>query len=414
MNEDSRLAAGGSRLADGNSHLDLSPPDSPALDASRKSRPQKVAIVHDWLTGMRGGEKVLEAICELYPEAAIYTLVQVPGSVSARIERHPIKRSLVQWLPYAARRYREYLPLFPAVVELFDLDRYDLVISSSHCAAKSVIRGASATHVCYCHSPMRYAWDQFGAYFGPDQVGAARSRLLRQVMAGLARWDAATARRVDRFLANSQYVAGRIRRYYNRGSTVVYPPVDTAFYSLPEPAGHRQPDSSFLIVSALVPYKRLEVAIEACRQARVPLKIVGRGPEEARLRRLAGPDVDFLGWRADDEIRDLYRRAAAVLLPGTEDFGMVPVEAQACGTPVVALAAGGACETVVDGLTGVLVEDGSPDAFAAGLSRVRTLRRDPIAIRANAERFSRTRFLTAFQAAVAEAQASRTHQEAGR
>jgi glycosyltransferase involved in cell wall biosynthesis len=373
-----------------------------------------VAIVHDWLTGMRGGEKVLDAICELYPEAAIYTLVQVPGSVSPRIERHPITRSLVQWLPHAARRYRAYLPLFPAVVELFDLDGYDLVISSSHCAAKSVIRGAAATHVCYCHSPMRYAWDQFGAYFGPDQVGAARSRLLRPVMAGLARWDAATARRVDRFLANSQYVAGRIRRYYNRGSTVVYPPVDTSFYRLPAPAGHRQPDSSFLIVSALVPYKRLDVAIKACRQARVPLKIVGRGPEEGRLRRLAGPDVEFLGWRTDDEIRDLYGRAAAVLLPGTEDFGMVPVEAQACGTPVVARGAGGACETVVDGLTGVLVEDGSPDAFAAGLSRVRTLPRDPVAIRANAERFSRARFLSAFQAAVAEAQASRTHREAER
>jgi glycosyltransferase involved in cell wall biosynthesis len=373
-----------------------------------------VAIVHDWLTGMRGGEKVLEAICELYPDAAIYTLVQAPGSVSKRIEQHPITRSLVQWLPQATRRYREYLPLFPTIVELFDLDEYDLVISSSHCAAKSVIRGAGATHVCYCHSPMRYAWDQFEAYFGPDQVGPARSRLLRPVMARLARWDAATAGRVDRFLANSQHVAGRIRRYYNRGSTVVYPPVDTTFYRLPEPTGHRQPDSSFLIVSALVPYKRLDVAIEACRQARVPLRIVGRGPEEPRLRRLAGPDVEFLGWRSDDEIRDLYGRAAAVLLPGTEDFGMVPVEAQACGTPVVALGAGGACETVVDGLTGVLVGDGSVDGFAAGLSRVRTLPRDGAAIRANAERFSRTRFLTAFQAAVAEARTSRAHGEVQR
>jgi len=362
----------------------------------------RVAIVHDWLTGMRGGEKVLEAIRELYPDATIYTLVQVPGAVSARIERHRIKRSIVQWLPRSAQHYREYLPIFPAAVELFDLDSYDLVISSSHCAAKAVIRRATATHVCYCHSPMRYAWDQFHAYFGPDQVGAIRSRLLRPVMAQLARWDAATAGRVDRFLANSQYVAGRIRRYYNRGSTVVYPPVDTTYYRLPEPAGPRQPESSFLIVSALVPYKRLDVAIDACRQVGMPLRIVGRGPEETRLRSLAGPDVEFLGWRSDDEIRDLYGRARAVLLPGTEDFGMVPVEAQACGAPVVALGVGGACETVVDGITGVLVGDTSSEAFAAGLSRIRRLQLDPAAIRANAERFSRARFLSEFQAAISE------------
>jgi glycosyltransferase involved in cell wall biosynthesis len=392
----SGLASSEARDADRESAHDprIPPPDS---------RQIKVAIVHDWLTGMRGGEKVLEAICELYPGAAIYTLVQVPGAVSRQIETHPVTRSFVQWLPAARTRYREYLPLFPSAVEMFDLDGYDLVISSSHCAAKSVIRPPSATHVCYCHSPMRYAWDQFDAYFGPDQVGAWRSRLLRPVMAGLARWDAATAPRVDRFLANSQYVAGRIRRYYNRGSTVVYPPVDTTFYRPPALLGHHQPDSSFLIVSALVPYKRLDVAIEACRLVGAPLKIVGRGPEEARLRHLAGPDVEFLGWRSDDEIRDLYGRARAVLLPGTEDFGMVPVEAQACGAPVVAHGAGGACETVIDGSTGVLVADDSAAAFADGLSRVRHLKLDPVAIRANAERFSRSRFLADFRSAVDDA-----------
>jgi glycosyltransferase involved in cell wall biosynthesis len=356
---------------------------------------------------MRGGEKVLDAICELYPDATLYTLIQVPGSVSPRIEGHRIKRSLVQWLPRANALYRQYLPLFPTVVELFDLDRYNLVISSSHCAAKSVIRGAGATHICYCHSPMRYAWDQFGAYFGPEQVGAVPSRLLRPVLARLARWDAATAGRVDRFLANSQYVAGRIRRYYNRGSIVVYPPVDTTFYRLPASAGPRLPESSFLVVSALVPYKRVDVAIEACRRVGASLKIVGRGPEEARLRLLAGPEVEFLGWRSDEEIRDLYGRADAVLLPGTEDFGMVPVEAQACGTPVVALGVGGACETVVDGTTGVLVDDGSVEAFAEGLVRVLRLQFDPVAIRTHAEQFSRARFMTDFQAAAAGAVSER-------
>ena len=360
-----------------------------------------VAIVHDWLTGMRGGEKVLEAICEIYPQARILTLVRVPGSVSPALESRDIRASVARWLPAAGTRYREYLPLFPTTVELFDLDRYELVISSSHCAVKSVIPPGRATHVCYCHSPMRYAWDQFEAYFGPAQVGALRSRLLRPVMARMARWDAATAGRVDRFLANSQYVAGRIRRYYNRGSTVVYPPVDTTFYDLPE--GPVRRDAGFVIVSALVPYKRIDLAIEACRRVNAPLTVVGRGPEEARLRAMAGPDVRFLGWRTDQEIRELYGRATAVLLPGVEDFGMVPVEAQACGAPVVALGEGGACETVVDGATGVLVATDAPEAFADGLARAQTTRFDPASIRANAERFSRQRFMIDFQAAVTAA-----------
>ena len=357
----------------------------------------RVALVHDWLTGMRGGEKVLEALCHIYPDATLHTLVRIPGAVSSAIERHRIVTSPANRLPAAGRAYRHYLPFFPAAVELFDLDGYDLVISSSHCAVKSVVATGRATHVCYCHSPMRYAWDQFGAYFGPDQVGPFRSRLLRPVMAALARWDAATATRVDRFLANSQYVAGRIRRYYNRGSTVVYPPVDTEYY---RPEDLDGPDPGFVIVSALVPYKRVDVAIEACRRTGAPLTLVGRGPEEARLRSLAGERVRFLGWRSDDEVRDLYRRATAVLLPGVEDFGMVPVEAQACGTPVVALAAGGATETVIDGVSGVLVDGATPEAFAAGLERAAAARWDRRAIRASAERFSQQRFMTEFRSAV--------------
>jgi glycosyltransferase involved in cell wall biosynthesis len=368
---------------------------------------RRVAIIHDWLTGMRGGEKVLDAICEMYPEATIYTLVHVKGSVSPRIESHRIHRSAVQRLPKAARLYRQYLPLFPIAIETFDLDRYDLVISSSHCAAKSVIRAGSATHICYCHSPMRYAWDQFDAYFGPLQVGKFKSRILRPVLAQMARWDAATAGRVDHFLANSEYVAGRICRYYNRGSTVVYPPVDTTFYRPWASAPPQPSDPNFLVVSALVPYKRLDIAIEACRQVRARLKIVGRGPEEARLRALGGDFVDFLGWRTDEEIRDLYREATAVLLPGTEDFGMVVVEAQACGTPVVALGAGGACETVRDEVTGVLVREESVAAFAEGLDRVRSLTRDPDLLHAQADRFSRAHFMTNFQQAVGAALAER-------
>ena len=360
----------------------------------------RVAIAHDWLTGMRGGEKVLQAICELYPDAPIFTFVHSAGSVSPGIERHPIRTSFVQRLPAPARFYRHYLPLYPLAVELFDLAAYDLVISSSHCAIKSVRRAPGSRHICYCHSPMRYAWDQFDAYFGEAQIGKWPSRFMRPIMAGLARWDAATAGRVDRFLANSQYVAGRIRRYYNRGSTVVYPPVDTEYFR-PEVPSPSVPGA--LVVSALVPYKRIDLAIDACRQASVPLRIVGRGPEETRLRRLAaGADVEFLGWRSDDEIRALYRAASAVLLPGTEDFGIVPVEAQACGTPVVALASGGACETVIDGETGALVPVADAGAFADALRRVMAGGLDPAVIRRNAERFSVDAFKEQFQSAVRE------------
>ena len=383
----------------------------------------RVAVVHDWLTGMRGGEKVLEAICELFPRADLYTLVRVPRTVSPAIEAHPIRSSAVGRLPAVGRFYRHLLPLFPAVVETFDLDRYDLVISSSHCAVKSVIRPGRAVHVCYCHSPMRYAWDQFRAYFGPDQVGRMAHAVLRPMMAALARWDAATAGRVDAYVANSRYVAGRIRRYYNRGSTVVYPPVDTEFYRLSDssgPHGQRPASTSaeatvdkprverreFLVVSALVPYKKIDVAIAACRAAGAALKVVGSGPELARLQRLAGPEVQFLGWRSNEEIRELYQQAAAVLLPGVEDFGMVPVEAQACGCPVIALGAGGARETVIDGQTGVLVPDGSVEALTAGLDRARTIRFDPVAIRNHALRFSRERFKTEFSAVVEDALSS--------
>jgi glycosyltransferase involved in cell wall biosynthesis len=249
---------------------------------------------------------------------------------------------------------------------------------------------------------MRYAWDQFESYFGEAQVGRTRSTLLRPVLAKMARWDRDTAGRVDRYVANSHYVAGRIRRYYNRGSDVVYPPVDTAFY---RPDGLRGPEPFFLAVSALVPYKRLDVAIEACRLTRTPLKIVGRGPEEAWLRRQAersGASVEFTGWLDDEQIRALYQRCRAVVMPGVEDFGMVPVEAQACGRPVVALGEGGAVESVIDGETGVLVRDRSVEAFASGMTAASTRTFDSAAIRRHAEGFGKDRFKKQFQEIAAQ------------
>jgi glycosyltransferase involved in cell wall biosynthesis len=348
-----------------------------------------VALVHDWLTGMRGGEKVLDLLVALLPDVSVFTMVHVPGTVSARIEAMRPHAAFVSGLPFAARAYRHFLPLFPAAVEQFDLDGFDLVISTSHCAVKSSIHPGRARHLCYCFTPMRYAWDQFDAYFGPRRLGPW-SRLMRPVLAHLGRWDAATAHRPDRYVAISQYVASRIARYYNRRSAVVYPPVDTGFF---HPENATRGDYG-LVVSALVPYKRIDVAIDACRMAAMPLKIVGTGPDLPALKAHAGGDVEFLGWASDEDVRWLYRGARAVLLPGEEDFGIVPVEAMACGTPVVALAAGGALETVVDGVTGRLVPAPDPAQFAEALASLPGDDRETL--RAHAERFSIERFSASF------------------
>jgi glycosyltransferase involved in cell wall biosynthesis len=363
----------------------------------------RVALVHDWLTGMRGGEKVLEVLCELYPDAHLYTLLHVPGSVSSTIERHRIHPSFVQSLPFAARLYRRYLPLFPWAIERFRFDGYDLVISSSHCVAKSAVTPASARHICYCHSPMRYAWDQFDAYFGAERVGALASRwVYRPVLNWLAKWDAETAGRVNRFVANSRHVAGRISRYYNRQAAVVHPPVDTDFFQ----PGASTPEHHFLIVSALVPYKRIELAIAACARVGAGLRIVGDGPDRTRLEQSAGSGVTFLGPRSGETLRDEYRRARAVLLPGEEDFGIVPVEAQACGTPVVALGRGGALETVKDGETGVLFDEPTVTAMAAALRRVGELCFDGARLHRHAEQFSRERHASGIRSLVEETMAA--------
>lgn len=352
----------------------------------------RIALVHDWLTGMRGGEKALEVLCERFPTAELFTLVHLRGSVSPTIENRRIHTSILQRLPGIGRYYRHCLPLFPAAVEQFDLDRFDLVLSVSHCAAKAVIRAPRAQHICYCLTPMRYAWDQFDAYFGPDRIGAGLSRVMRPIMARLARWDRATQGRVDRYVAISQYVAGRIDRYYNRRATVVYPPVDTDFFLPAEGYEPSEAEPYALIVSALVPYKRIEVAVEACARVGIPLRIAGDGPERPALEKAAGSRAEFLGRVTDEEVRELYRRAAVVLLPGEEDFGIVPLEAQACGRPVVALGRGGACETVIAGETGELVDDLGVEPFAAALDTALHRRYDPARIRRHAERFGRGRF----------------------
>jgi glycosyltransferase involved in cell wall biosynthesis len=350
----------------------------------------RVALVHDWLTGMRGGEKVLEVLCRLFPGADLLTLVHARGSVSTVIESRHIRRSFVQRFPQPTRWYRHYLPMFPTAIECFDLDDIDLVVSTSHCAAKSVVRTGRALHICYCHSPMRYAWDQFEAYFGPERVGRPASAMMRPVMAWLARWDRDTASRVDHFIANSAFVAARIERFYNRHAAILYPPVDTRFFT-PAPVA---PEPYFLVVSALVPYKRLDVAVLAAMRLGVPLKIVGSGPDANRLRSIArsADNVELLGALEGEALRDVYRRARALVLPAEEDFGIAPVEAMACGRPVVALRRGGTAETVVHGVTGWLVDESTPEAFASAMAAIDGVTGDSAMLAAHAAQFGVERF----------------------
>jgi len=313
----------------------------------------KIALIHDWLNGMRGGEKCLEVLCRQFPDARLFTLLHAQGSTSERIERMRITTSFLQRIPGAVRHYRYLLPLMPRAAESLPIPRdVDLVVSFSHAVAKSVKPPPGVPHVCYCFTPMRYAWHRRDDYFpasgsvisgrfSKTPVDAVRNFMLDR----LCRWDCATSERVTHFVAISQTVAERIRQCYDRPSEIIYPPVDTNFYSPAE-----VPREDFLLcVSALVPYKRIDLAVEACNRLGHRLVVIGDGPQRKRLEQLAGPTVELLGWQSDQQILDHMRRASALLFPGNEDFGIVPLEAQACGTPVLAFAAGGAMETVIPG-----------------------------------------------------------------
>ncbi len=302
----------------------------------------RVAIVHDWLTGMRGGERCLEVLCELFPDATLFTLVHLPGRVSPAIERMRICTSFLQRLGPLRPRFRALLPLFPLAVERFNLSRYDLVISSSHCVANGALAPPTARHVAYTYTPMRYVWEQAAAYADGAGWGPLRRAAAGPVASYLRRWDAAASQRVDEFVAISHHVARRIRRCYGRDAAVIHPPVAADRFRPGEGEGNY-----YLVVSALVPYKRVDLAVAACTRLRRPLVVVGAGPEARRLRRAAGPTVEFAGPRPDAEVAALYANCRALLFPGLEDFGIAPLEAQAAGRPVIAFGEGGACETVV-------------------------------------------------------------------
>ena len=361
----------------------------------------KVALVHDWLTGMRGGEKVLDLLCRRFPDAPLYTLVHLRGQVSETIANRTIHTSLLQRMPQAATRYRSYLPLFPFFAECTKAVGADLVISTSHAVAKSMVkrRGQrSPYHICYIHTPMRYAWDLFDEYFGPDRVGRLASRFFfKPVVKMLRAYDLGTADRVDLYIANSTYVAERVRRIYGRHAEVLAPPVATERFK----AAIREPEDWYLVVSALVPYKRVDHAIRACAVLGRKLKLIGKGPELESLRRLAldlKADVDFVGFVSDDDLANYYRRARALLFPGVEDFGIVPVEAIACGCPVIALGVGGILDSMTED-TAVLYNHATLDGLVTAIAMFEGNESHFVEsrLRAQAALFSEANFLDRFE-----------------
>jgi glycosyltransferase involved in cell wall biosynthesis len=347
----------------------------------------RVALVHDWLTGMRGGEWVLAEIARLFPEAPISTLVHRPGSVLPELESHPIRTSWLQRLSFGGRRWRYLLPLMPAAIESFSFPDSELVISSSHCVAKGVIPPPGAFHLSYIHTPMRYAWDQRGLYLG--NLPRALYPLLESRLSRLRQWDMVSSARVDRLVANSRLVAWRIEHYWNRDAEIIPPPVDTDFFTPGDGRGDR-----LLTVAALVPYKRVEVAIAVAKAVGRPLDIIGVGPRRAQLGREArGADVRFLGFLPREQLRTAYRQAAALLVPNIEDFGMVTVEALACGTPAVGLRASGTEDVIRPGIEGELAESSSLEALVEATRRALGRTWEEEALRERALVFSRERFL---------------------
>ncbi len=369
-----------------------------------------VALVHDWLTSMRGGERVLEALCELFPQADVFTLRCDRARLSPTLARRNVTTSFIDRLartPLLRGRFRPLLPLFPLAMESFRLDRYQLVISSSHCVALGALAPPTALHVAYVHSPMRYVREAQPVYEAGVPGGLAGRLLFRGLARYLRRWDDRAATRPHLLVANSRYTRDRILRHYHREAAVIPPPVDTArFERSSEPPAGAAPssDSPFLVVSALVPYKRLDLAVAAFAGRPERLVIVGEGSYRARLQQLAGPNVSFEGWVSDERLDQLYRGCRALLHPGLDDFGMVMVEALAAGKPVLAAAEGGAAEILAADDTGILFPP-TVAGIRAALDRLPTLpgRFDPARLQAQARRYGRMAFRRDFLGVVEQA-----------
>lgn len=351
---------------------------------------RKAAIIHDWLNGMRGGEKVLEEILDFFPEADIFTLFLEEKNISEKIRGHKIIPSPLNKYSFIRKHYKHFLPFFPSTIEEFNLNDYDIIISISHCVAKGIIPPPDGVHISYINSPMRYIWDQYYSYFGKVK-GIKKSFIKRQV-SRLKTWDMAASARVDHFIANSHFIKKRIWKYYRREAAVIHPPVDTDFF---QPVDNPQRDY-FLTVSALVPYKENELLIEAFNRTDDPLIIVGKGPEEKKLKRMAGKNITFKKNLPAEELKQLFQHAIAFVFAGIEDFGIVFVEAHACGTPVVAYKKGGV-QDIVGENTGVLFDRQTPEDIVEAIDKVKKIDFKSSFLRENSLQFSKDKFKKKFK-----------------
>lgn len=361
----------------------------------------RVAIVHDWLPLYGGAERVLEQMLEVFPEADLYSMVEfVPEDQRAFLKGKKVQTSFIQKLPKYKTQYRNYLPLMPLAVEQFDLSKYDLVISSSYAVAKGVLTGPDQLHVCMCYSPIRYAWDLQHQYLNETGLNRGwKSPLARLILHYMRLWDSRTANGVDRWIAISKFISRRIRKVYGKESEVIYPPVDIQSFTL-------QPSKEdfYLTASRMVPYKRIDLIVEAFSQMpQRKLVVIGEGPDFEKIKSKAGPNVQLLGYQAFNVLKDHMQRAKAFVFAAEEDFGIVPVEAQACGTPVIAYGKGGALETVIEGQTGVFFREQTVESLIHAVEQFEQQSFDASTVRKNAERFSAERFRTEFKSFVDKA-----------
>jgi len=357
----------------------------------------RLAIVHDFLTQMGGAEQVVKIFREIYPDAPIYTSIYVPSSVCSSFQTADIRTSFMQRLPMIKKHARRYLPLYPYAFELFDLSEYDVVLSSSSSFAKGVITPPDTCHICYCYTPMRFVWD-YHTYIEQEPISRLTKLCLPYVIHRLRRWDEITANRVDHFIAISGEIRRRIRKYYRRDAIIIHPPVHTEKFKV-----SNNDEGYFLILSRLLPYKRIDIAIEAFNYLRLPLKIMGTGRDLPRLQKMAGPTIEFLGRLPDEEMHRCLQGCRALVFPGLEDFGLAPIEAMACGKPVIAYAGGGALETVREGVTGCFFYEQNPDSLIGALASFDPDKFDPWNIRRHAELFDVSVFKEQIQRFIREA-----------
>lgn len=357
----------------------------------------KVALIHDWLIAMGGAEKVLESLIKMYP-ADIFTLVKNTKNLKGTpFEELKVKTSFIQKLPKAEKKYRNYLPLFPLAIEQFDLSEYDLVISSSHSTAKGVLTHADQMHICYCHTPMRYAWDLYQQYLREARLKSGLKGVMAKFFLHYLRiWDAHSSARVNAYLANSHYVARRIKQLYNQDAEVVYPPVDLNFYTLEE-----EKEEFYLTISRMVPYKKMDLIVETF--AAMPdkkLLVIGEGPDEEKIKAKAKKNIEFLPYQEKEVLKKYLQKAKGFVFASIEDFGILPVEAQGCGTPVLALGKGGALETVQENETGIFFSEQTVASLMEGIKKFEKKVFDPQKIRTHAESFCEEVFQEKFQASI--------------